>query len=80
MTFGKADHGKLGHGDAQIQRTLPTVVECLQHVDIISVASMSTYSLAIDSSGTTYVWGSGVDHDDHHYYHHFHCQYHLYHH
>ena len=59
MTFGKADHGKLGHGDAQIQRTLPTIVECLQHVNITSVASMSTYSLAVDSAGSTYVWGTG---------------------
>jgi hypothetical protein len=49
LSFGKPDHGKLGHGDAQIQRSLPTIVEALRCVDIVKVASMSTYALAIDS-------------------------------
>lgn len=54
LTFGKADHGKLGHGDAQIQRTLPTLVESLQDVNICRMASMSTYSLAVDVSANHY--------------------------
>ena len=49
FSFGKPDHGKLGHGDAQIQRTLPTCVEALKGIDVVKLASMSTYSLAVDS-------------------------------
>lgn len=59
FSFGKPDHGKLGHGEAQIQRTLPTVVAALRGVDVVKVASMSTYAIAIDSKGSTYVWGTG---------------------
>ena len=36
MSFGKADHGKLGHGDNQLHRLVPTVVETLQDIPIVS--------------------------------------------
>ena len=59
LSFGKADHGKLGHGEAQIQRSLPTMIEKLKDVNIVKTASMSTYSLALDDTGRSYVWGTG---------------------
>ena len=59
LSFGKADHGKLGHGDTQVHRLVPTVIESLQHGGITKVASMSTYAIAIDSLGNPYVWGTG---------------------
>lgn len=59
MSFGKADHGKLGHGDAQHHRYIPTVVEPFKSLRICKVSSMSTYSVAIDQEGTPYIWGTG---------------------
>ena len=48
LSFGKADHGKLGHGNAQMHRLVPTLVESLLDIDIVKTSSMSTYSIAID--------------------------------
>ena len=59
FSFGKADHGKLGHGDTQLNRLVPTLVEALDHASIIKMASMSTYAVAIDRSGNVFVWGTG---------------------
>jgi alpha-tubulin suppressor-like RCC1 family protein len=51
--------GKLGLGDAQLNRLIPTSVEALKEKNIIRIASMSTYCLALSSSGTVYIWGVG---------------------
>lgn len=51
--------GKLGHGDVQLHRLVPTVIEALQELDIVKTSSMSTYAVAIDSLGKVYVWGTG---------------------
>lgn len=59
MSFGKADHGKLGHGDAQVNRAIPTVVETMQGYNIVKVASMSTYAVVVDAEGRVFVWGTG---------------------
>ena len=59
MTFGKADHGKLGHGDTQMHCLLPTVVTALQDASIVKTSSMSTYAVCIDQHGVAYVWGTG---------------------
>jgi hypothetical protein len=59
LTFGKSDHGKLGHGDSQIYRSIPTVVETLEDIDVTRIASMSTYSLAVSREGVPFVWGTG---------------------
>ena len=60
LSFGKADHGKLGHGDTQMHRLVPTVIETLQEIPITKVVSMSTCVIAIDHRGDTYVWGTGA--------------------
>jgi alpha-tubulin suppressor-like RCC1 family protein len=59
VSFGKADHGKLGHGDAHHHRLLPTLVEHFKALRLVKVCSMSTYSVAIDEDGTPYIWGTG---------------------
>jgi alpha-tubulin suppressor-like RCC1 family protein len=59
LSFGKADQGKLGHGDIQLNRLVPTLIENLQTIGITKVASMSTNVIAIDSNGSAYVWGAG---------------------
>jgi alpha-tubulin suppressor-like RCC1 family protein len=59
FSFGKADHGKLGHGDASNHRVIPTFVEHFRGIKIAQVASMSTYSLAVDFKGVPYIWGTG---------------------
>jgi alpha-tubulin suppressor-like RCC1 family protein len=38
---------------------LPTVVSALENEEIVKVASMSTYTLALDKTGALYIWGSG---------------------
>jgi len=43
----------------QLHRLVPTVIESLQEVEIRKTASMSTYSVAIDTQGSVYVWGTG---------------------
>lgn len=59
VSFGKADQGKLGHGDTQINRLIPTLIEQLENVSIVKVVSMSTNAMAIDRNGSLYLWGSG---------------------
>ena len=59
LSFGRAEHGKLGHGDTQIHRTIPTLVEALQETPVRRVASMSTYALAVSAEGVPFVWGTG---------------------
>ena len=51
LSFGKSDHGKLGHGDASIHRYVPTVIDSLLYEKIVKVASMSTYTLALNEEG-----------------------------
>ncbi len=59
LSFGKADQGKLGHGDTQLNRLIPTIIESLQSINIKKVASMSTNTIALDSQGNIYAWGTG---------------------
>ena len=58
-SFGKADHGKLGLPDCQSHRVFPTIIDTLSHVEIVKVGSMSTYTIAVDSTGHVHIWGSG---------------------
>jgi alpha-tubulin suppressor-like RCC1 family protein len=51
--------GKLGHGDTNVHRLIPTVVESLIGIELCRVVSMSAYSLALDINGKVYVWGTG---------------------
>eukprot|EP01031_Cornospumella_fuschlensis_P031544 gene31544-38125_t len=59
LSFGKADHGKLGHGDLQLNRQVPTIIDALRSEPIVKVASMSTYALALTSKGQVFIWGTG---------------------
>lgn len=44
---------------SQTNRMLPTIIESLQGLNMIRIASMSTFTLALDSDGRVYVWGTG---------------------
>lgn len=59
FSFGKADHGKLGLGDTQLNRLLPTLVDSLVGEDVVKIASMSTYCMALTSIGVVFLWGTG---------------------
>lgn len=59
LSFGKADHGKLGHGDLQLNRQIPTIIDALRSEPIIKVVSMSTYALALTNKGQVFIWGTG---------------------
>lgn len=59
LSFGKADHGKLGLGDVQLNRFIPTMIDQLVNCQIFKVVSMSTYCLAISKVGKVYIWGTG---------------------
>lgn len=43
----------------QQHRVIPTVVEALENCKIVKIDSMSTYTLALDESGSVFVWGTG---------------------
>lgn len=59
LTFGKADHGKLGLGDTQLHRLVPTIIESLKGINITKISSMGTTTIGIDLEGSAYMWGVG---------------------
>ena len=69
MTFGKGDHGKLGHGLCASgaggdgicteNKLVPTVVAALSDKPIVKIDSLSTHSVAVNSAGDLYTWGNG---------------------
>jgi alpha-tubulin suppressor-like RCC1 family protein len=59
LSFGKADHGKLGLGDQQLHRLVPTIIESLKDINITKISSMGTTTVCIDLGGSAYMWGVG---------------------
>lgn len=59
LSFGKADHGKLGLGDSQLHRLVPTIIDSLKDVNITKISSMGTTTIGIDLEGSAYMWGVG---------------------
>ena len=57
FSFGKCDQGKLGHGDALLNRQIPTLIESLIGASITKVVSISSNVIAIDEEGMVYIWG-----------------------
>ena len=62
MTFGKGDHGKLGHGNSTDNKRMPTFVASLKNTPLMCIDSLSTHSVAISVDGTLYTWGNGDKH------------------
>jgi alpha-tubulin suppressor-like RCC1 family protein len=62
MTFGKGDHGKLGHGNSTENKRVPTVVSALKEIPLLRIDSLSTHSVAISVDGVLYTWGNGDKH------------------
>ncbi|XP_077997959.1 alsin-like isoform X2 [Glandiceps talaboti] len=59
-SWGKGSHGQLGQGDL-LDRIVPTVIKALSAKNVIKLASGSSHSLALTSSGQVYSWGSNND-------------------
>lgn len=57
MTFGRADHGKLCHGQIVDSRPLPTFVKALQSIELADLDSFSTHCLAVTKDGDLIAWG-----------------------
>ena len=64
FTFGAGRHGALGHGDLKM-RNVPTIVESLKGVHVISASAGFSTSAAVSSDGSLYTWGSSWFGDDH---------------
>eukprot|EP01133_Synstelium_polycarpum_P003478 gene3478-3969_t len=57
-TWGRGDHGRLGHGDTLMQDE-PRVVLALQGHVVTSIASGGGHSLALTAAGAVFSWGRG---------------------
>ena len=57
-TWGRGEHGQLGHGDENNQHT-PERVEALASVGVRALACGSNHTAALTSDGAVYTWGYG---------------------
>eukprot|EP00026_Physarum_polycephalum_P000610 Phypoly_transcript_00611.p1 GENE.Phypoly_transcript_00611~~Phypoly_transcript_00611.p1 ORF type:complete len:1420 (+),score=266.83 Phypoly_transcript_00611:78-4337(+) len=57
-TWGRGDHGRLGHGDAA-SLPYPKLVAALRGIPIISISSGGGHNAALTASGEVYCWGRG---------------------
>eukprot|EP00966_Prymnesium_polylepis_P214068 4958142-Prymnesium_polylepis.1 len=57
-SFGDGAHGRLGHGDVDLQST-PKAVEALRGVKVSSIAVGRSTSLEVAADGVAYGWGYG---------------------
>eukprot|EP00916_Digyalum_oweni_P020150 GHVL01033641.1.p1 GENE.GHVL01033641.1~~GHVL01033641.1.p1 ORF type:complete len:602 (+),score=54.44 GHVL01033641.1:135-1940(+) len=58
FSCGEGADGRLGHGD-DADRSLPILINALEHCRIVSVASGDRHSFVIANSGAVYSWGDG---------------------
>lgn len=56
FTYGNGSRGQLGHGDTD-SRESPTLVEALDGIRIISIASGGWHAAAVSDIGDLYIWG-----------------------
>ena len=57
-TWGRGEHGELGHGDRSNQLT-PKRVDALASVSVRALACGGRHSAALTSDGAVYTWGRG---------------------
>ncbi|KYQ89671.1 putative protein serine/threonine kinase [Tieghemostelium lacteum] len=58
FTWGRGDHGRLGHGDTLMQST-PKQVMALHGHHIVDISSGGGHSMALTSRGEVFSWGRG---------------------
>jgi len=58
FTFGAGASGRLGHGNDQNQ-WLPTPVQALEFVTVVSLAAGFAHTAALTDTGEIFTWGSG---------------------
>lgn len=61
ITFGKAEYGKLGHGDNIVNYYIPTAVEYFHESSIVKVSSTTMNMLVLDEDGFVYYIGAGLN-------------------
>lgn len=57
-SWGAGQCGRLGHGD-ESKQLLPTRVDALSSVKVVSVSGGAFHSVAADERGDVYGWGEG---------------------
>ena len=57
--MGKTSHGRLGLPETESYIQVPTLVEELSHLVIVSVSCGAYHTLAVDKGGVAYSWGKG---------------------
>lgn len=55
--MGSNQDGKLGIGNRTVSVNVPTLVESLDHVQLVSVSCGWTHTVALTASGQVYSWG-----------------------
>ena len=58
FTWGRAEHGRLGHGRPYADQDAPKLVTSLKGLEIVEVALGRAHSIAITRNGRVYAWGS----------------------
>mmetsp|Transcript_14147 Transcript_14147/g.39114 ORF Transcript_14147/g.39114 Transcript_14147/m.39114 type:complete len:563 (-) Transcript_14147:2003-3691(-) len=58
-SFGKNEHGLLGHGDEE-KRLEPTFVRSLESISVSQVSCGNEHSVALSDDGQIYTWGRGT--------------------
>ncbi|KAK7501483.1 hypothetical protein BaRGS_00007287, partial [Batillaria attramentaria] len=59
-TLGRADYGRLGHGEGCKEKDEPTLVEALKSEKCVDVGAGGCVSFAITNSGKIFSWGMGT--------------------
>jgi RCC1 and BTB domain-containing protein len=57
-TFGKGEHGQLGHNDC-VNKVKPTLVQALEGVFVSQITCGWSHSVALGSNGRVFSWGNG---------------------
>ncbi|XP_048256048.1 regulator of chromosome condensation-like [Haliotis rufescens] len=60
FTLGRADYGRLGHGEEGKELSEPTLVAALQENRCTQIGAGGCVSLAVTEKGTVYAWGMGT--------------------
>jgi E3 ubiquitin-protein ligase HERC2 len=59
FTWGKCEHGSLGHGESEQEVMTPKQVEALAGIDVVDVVFGEQHAVAVDTEGDVFTWGWG---------------------
>ena len=61
LTCGRREYGRLGHGNNPSEPTIPTQVEGLKGVKVVTVEAGGSCSFLVTATGDLYSWGMGTN-------------------